>query len=126
MADTSFLSADEQVQVEFQFKTSGGLGFLVKLLGPLLKADTPDGAFVTNQRVVKLVNGKAPLGIPLNQIEKVYWNTSSNSFAVVAQGQKDGLLIPLVNNAGEVGNALTAMNVALEKESMSPRRRFLK
>ncbi len=125
MPESLKLASGETVRCELRFESSGFLALLIRFLGPLLKADRPEACWITDRRVVKRVAGGKDHELAIGDIGTAFWNTSSNSFALVAKSGDKGLLVPLVSNAKEAAAALAAAGVRVEEESASPRRRFL-
>lgn len=117
-------SAEDEV-MQIQFKTSGFLNFLIRFLKPFLRAQPPRSAHIAGGCLVKDIGKPAPLSLALSEVERVYWNTTSDSFAFVARGERSGLLIPLVVNARELAQHVAGLGIPVEQEMTSPRRRFL-
>ncbi len=120
------LQPGETVVVQAQFIEGGFLGFLLKILGPLLNAEKTLAAVVTDQRVVKKGSNGVDLSLPLSEIAMVYRNTSSDSLAVVGKDQSQSLLIARVANCDAFVDALRDKGIAVENESTSPKRRYLR
>lgn len=112
-------------ELELEFQTGGFLHFLLSLLGPLLKSEKPEAGRLTADRLVKRTATQT-FELPLDQVELVYRNTTSDSFACVGRDPSQSLLFPMVANADAFAAALRARGVGVEEESTSPRRRFLR
>lgn len=120
------LEDGERVLVEMEFITGGALGFLMKILGPLLQAEKTAAAAVTDRRVLKIGSDGSQLAAGHAAIQAVYRNTSSDSLAVVTEPKDQSLLIARVANVDAVLAALRDKGVAVEDEMTSPKRRYLR
>ena len=125
MSVQAHLEEGETVMVEFEFRRSGCLYSLAKVLS-ILTGPQPVAAAVTDRRVFKVLPKGHVLAVRLEGVERAYWNTASNSFAIVAKDRAESLRLPLVENTQDVHDALRARAIEVEQERMSPRRRFLR
>jgi hypothetical protein len=111
--------------LELEFRVHGFFAWILFLLRPFTGGERPTSGRLTRDRLIKTTASET-FELPLEELEVVYRNTTSDSFACLAHDRSQSLLFPVVANADAFAEALAARGIGVEEETTSPERRFLR